>query len=50
MAMKKIVVFSCLALAAAGAARAATYSDMSVDVSNLPKEGTVLRGMMLSRV
>ena len=50
MTMKKIVVFSCLAMAALSATHAATYSDMSVDVSNLPKERQVLRSMMLSRV
>ncbi len=50
MNMKKIVVFSCLAMAALGATQAATYSDMSVDVSNLPKERQVLRSMMLARV
>ena len=49
MAMKKIVVLSCLA-AALASVHAAEYSDMSVDVSNLPKERQVLRNMMLSRV
>ena len=48
--MNRLVAFSCMVMVAVGAARAATYSDLSVDVSALPKEKRFVRDLLLSRV
>lgn len=50
MTTKKLIALYSLATVSLGAVHAATYSEISVDVSNLPKERQVLRNMMLSRV
>ena len=41
--MKRLIAFFCIAMTAVGTVRAATYSDMSVDVSALPKEKRFVR-------
>ena len=48
--MKIKVLFVSMALAVCAAADAVTYSNISVDVSNLPKERQCIRGIILSRV
>ena len=48
--MNRLAAFFCMVIAAVGAAQAATYSDMSVDVSALPKEKRFVRDLLLSRV
>ena len=48
--MKIKVLFVSMAIAVCAAADAATYSNVSVDVSNLPKERQFVRGVILSRV
>ena len=48
--MKIKVLFVSMVMAAFTAADAATYSNISVDVSNLPKERQCMRGIILSRV
>ena len=48
--MNPQVLFVSMALAGCTAADAPTYSNLSVDVSNLPKERQFVRGVILSRV
>ena len=49
-AMKTLVISALMATAVFAAADGATYSDVSVDVSALPKERRFIREMVLSRI
>ena len=48
--MKLGFVCACVAMGGLGAVQAATYSDVSVDVSALPKERHFVRDLVLSRI